>query len=119
MITPSIMPPTLLISFDFLTPPLPVMHTPMSLSCMPLTYPPTLWLSFLSLPTTTSATNSLPLDDLNLPITLHKGTRAYTQHLIAHFVSYEHLSPTYHTFALVISFESLLHSYNEAFKVLE
>ena len=47
------------------------------------------------------------------------GTRACTQHPIAHFVSYERLSPTYHTFALAVSSESLLHMYHEALQVLE
>ena len=38
---------------------------------------------------------------------------------MAHFVSYEHLSPTYCTFALVVSSESLPYMYHEALQVPE
>ena len=47
------------------------------------------------------------------------GGRTPPQHPIAHFVSYEHISPTYRTFALAVSSESLPHTYHEAFQVLE
>ena len=75
--------------------------------------------STLSSPTPTTTPHDPPLDDLHLPIALRKGTRACTQHLIAHFVSYERLSPTYRTFALAVSSESLPHTYHEALQVPE
>ena len=75
--------------------------------------------STLSSPTPTTTPHDPPLDDLHLPIALRKGTRACTQHPIAHFVSYERLSPTYRTFALVVSSESLPHTYHEALQVPE
>ena len=61
----------------------------------------------------------LPLDDLHLPFALRKGTHDCTQHYIAHFVSYENLSLTYRTFSLVVSSESLPHTYDDNFQVLE
>ena len=73
----------------------------------------------LSSPVPTTTPHDPPLDDLHLPIALRKGTHACTQHPIAHFVSYERLSPTYRTFALVMSSESLPHTYHEALQVPE
>ena len=72
-----------------------------------------------SSPTPTTTHHDPPLDDLYLPIALKKGTRACTQHPIAHFVSYERLSTTYRTFALAVSSESLPHTYHEALQVPE
>ena len=70
--------------------------------------------STLSSPTPTTTPHDPPLDDLHVSIALRKGSRACTQHPIAHFVSYERLSPIYHTFALAVSSESLPHTYHEA-----
>ena len=121
----STMPPSLLTSNDCQTPPLHVIHTLASLSCLPLIDPFTpLVTSFmipdstLSSPAPTTTPHDPPLDDLYLPIAFRKGTRACTQHPTAHFVSYERFSPTYRTFALVTSFESLPHMYHEALQVL-
>ena len=36
--------------------------------------------------------------DLDLPIALRKGTRAYTKHLIAKYISYNNLSDNYRAF---------------------
>ena len=124
--TPSTLPLTLLTSDDFLTPPSLVIPTPPSSSCLPFTdwstplVPSTMTLdSTLSSPTPTTTPHDPPLDELHLPIALQKGTRACTQRPIDHFVSYECLSPTYRTFALVVSSESLPHTYHEALQVPE
>ena len=125
-ITPSTLPLTLLTSDDCLTPPSLVIPTPPSSSCLPFTdrstplVPSTMTLdSTLSSPIPTTTPHDPPLDDLHLPIALRKGNRACTQHPIAHFVSYERLSPTYRTFALAVSSESLPHTYHEALQVAE
>ena len=75
--------------------------------------------STLFSPAPITSHHDLPLDDLHLPISLQKGTHACNQHPIAHFFSYECLSPTYRTFALFVSFESLPQTYHEALQVLE
>ena len=40
--------------------------------------------------------------DLNTPIAIRKGKRSYTDHPISNFVSYDHLNPTFHQFALSV-----------------
>ena len=120
------LPPTLLTSDDCLPLPPLVIHNPLSSSCLPFTDWSTPLVtssmtldSTLSSPAPTTTPHDLPLDHLHLPIALRKGTRACTQHPIAHFISYERLSPTYRTFALVVSSESLPHTYHEALRVPE
>ena len=124
--TPFTLSLTLLTSDDCLTPPSLVIPTPPSSSCLPFTnrstplVPSTMTLdSTLSSLAPTTTPHDPPLDDLHLPIALRKGTRACTHHPIAHFISYERLSPTYRTFALAESSESLPHTYHEALQVLE
>ena len=123
---PSTLPLTLLTSDECLTPPSLVIPTPPSAPCLPFIdrstplVPSTMALdSTLSSPAPTTTPHDPPLADLHRPIALRKGTRACTQHPIAHFVSYKCLSPTYRTFALVVSSESLPHTYHEALQVLE
>ena len=60
-----------------------------------------------------------PPNDLHLPITLCKGTRACTQHPISHFVSYDRLSPSFRAFALLVVSESIPLSHVEAAQVHE
>ena len=103
-----------------------MIHTPPSSSCLPFTYRSTpLVTSSMTLDSTlsslapTTTPHDPPLDDLHLPIALQKGTCACTQHLIAHFVSYECLSLTYRTFALAMSSESVPRMYHEALQVPE
>ena len=103
-----------------------MIHSPASSSCLPLTYLsiPLVTSSMtvhstLSLPYPTITPHDPPHDDLYLPIALRKGTHACTQYPIAHFVSYECLSPTYRTFDLVMSSELLLYMYHETLQVLE
>ena len=110
LLTPSTTPSPLLICDDCQTSLLPVMHTHVSSSRTPLSDPyipmvTTLMSleSTLLSPTTTTTLNHPPLDDLHLLITLKKGTNAFSQHLIAHYLSYEGLSPTYYTFVLDVS----------------
>ena len=72
----------------------------------------------------TSSESDLPpatIPELDLPIALHKGTRfrtvplrLSTDHPIARYVSYDHLSPSYHNFALSLSSISIPSSYQEA-----
>ena len=60
-----------------------------------------------------------PPSDLHLPIALHKGTLACTQHPISHFVSYDRLSPSFHAFALLVASESISRWHVEAAQVRE
>ena len=60
-----------------------------------------------------------PPNDLHLPITLRKGTRACTHHPISHFVSYDRLSPSFRAFALLVASESIPRSHVEAAQVRE
>ena len=73
--------------------------------------------STLSSPTPITKPHDSRRDELHLPIALRKDTRTCTQHPIAHFVSYERLSPTYYKFSLAMSCESLAHKYHEALQV--
>ena len=110
IVTPSTTPPPLLSSDACLTPPLPVMHTLAFSSCMSLADQPnplvttlmTLDSTLSSPTTTTTKANDPPLDGLHLPIALWKELCGYTQPPIAHFVSFNHLSLTYCTFAFFI-----------------
>ena len=52
--------------------------------------------------------------DLDLPIAFRRNKRSTTVHLIFHFVSYDHLIPFFHQFALSLSFVSVPRSYKEA-----
>ena len=65
----------------------------------------------------TPSPTALTSDDLHLPIALRKGTRTCTQHPISQFVSYDRLHPTFRSFALTVSSESLPKSYVEALRV--
>lgn len=56
--------------------------------------------------------SSLRTDDL--PITLRRSTRTCTQHPIAHFLSYNRLSPCLQSFACSLSFISVPSSYKQA-----
>ena len=58
-----------------------------------------------------------PVSDLDLPISLRKGTRQCTQYPIAHHVSPACLSPSYQSFALAVLTESIPKSYIEALQV--
>ena len=53
------------------------------------------------------------------PIALRKGTRAYTQHPISHFVFYDRLSLSFRAFALLVAFESTPRLHVEAADVRE
>ena len=71
-------------------------------------------------PSSTSVDPSHPLpespvitSDLDLPIALRKGKRSTTAHPISHFISYDHLTPSFHQFALSLSSMSLPRSYKE------
>jgi len=55
-----------------------------------------------------------PFSDLDLPIALCKGKQSSTMHLISNFVSYNHLTPLSHKFAISISYISVLKSYQDA-----
>ena len=66
----------------------------------------------------TSACGPAEINPLFLRFKIDKKI-TFTQHPIAHLVSYEHLSSTYHTFALAVSFESLPQTYHEALQVPE
>ena len=69
-------------------------------------------ISFTSLPPS-------PLDDLQIQIALCQGIQTCTQRPISHFVSYDYLHPTYHTYALSVMTASLPKSYCEALQVPE
>uniref|UniRef100_A0A2N9EWV2 Integrase catalytic domain-containing protein n=1 Tax=Fagus sylvatica TaxID=28930 RepID=A0A2N9EWV2_FAGSY len=56
--------------------------------------------------------SSLPKTD-DLPIALRKGKRTCTQHPIAHFLSYNHVSPCLHSFACTMSSISIPSSYKQ------
>lgn len=56
------------------------------------------------------------MDDFHLPITLYKGMRT---HPISHFISYDHLSLSFRTFAFFVVFELIPWSYVEAAQVFE
>ena len=60
-----------------------------------------------------------PPNDLHLPIVLHKGTCACTQHPISHFVSYDRLSPSFRAFAFLVASELIPRSHVEAAQVCE
>ena len=55
--------------------------------------------------------------DLDIPIAFRKGKWSYTDHPVLNFVSYDHLNPPFHQFALALSSECKLRSYTEAFLV--
>jgi len=57
---------------------------------------------------------SISSSDFNVPITLCIGKRSYTDHSISHFVSYDHLTPSFRQFALSLSSVSLPRLYEEA-----
>lgn len=63
-------------------------------------------------PTLADLPNAPNLDDL--PIALRRGKRTCTQHPIANFVSYTHLSPCLHFFACALSCISIPSSYKQA-----
>ena len=79
-----------------------------------------------SLSPTSTATSPSPVvvppalpNDLHLPMALRKGTRAFTQHPISHFISYDRLSPSFSAFALLVASESIPRSHVEAAQVHE
>ena len=43
---------------------------------------------------------SAPLSDLDVPITLCKGKQSCIDHLISHFISYDHLNPSFRQFTM-------------------
>ena len=51
--------------------------------------------------------------DLDISIALRKGKRSCTDHPISNFISYNHLNPTFHQFALSLPSESIPRSYTE------
>jgi hypothetical protein len=51
---------------------------------------------------------------LDLPIAQRKGTRSCTSHPISHFVSYDHLSPSFRAFSVSLSSLVVPKSYQEA-----
>jgi hypothetical protein len=57
--------------------------------------------------------SSLPKTD-DLPIALRRGKHTCTQHPIAHFLSYNHVSPCLHSFACTMSSISIPSSYKQA-----
>ena len=52
-----------------------------------------------------------PTLDLNVPFTIRKDKRSTTTHPISYFVSYDHLSPSFRSFALSISTEFIPRNY--------
>ena len=97
---PSISPPPL-----FLSSPSPHVSSVQPISSAQDTDP----LSPASMATSPSpvVVSPAPPNDIHLPIALHKGTRACTQHPISHFLSYDHLSPSFLVFALLVASESI------------
>ena len=61
---------------------------------------------------------SVLFSDLDIPIALRKGKQSCTDHLISHFVSYDHLTPSFRQFALSLSSVSLPRSHEEVILVL-
>lgn len=53
-------------------------------------------------------------DDLDLPIAHKKGVKTYTQHPMSNFVSYDSLSPSFHSFSVAVSSIYIPHSIPEA-----
>jgi hypothetical protein len=51
---------------------------------------------------------------MNLPIAQRKGVRSCTHHPISDFVSYQHLSPSYHSFVSKLSSVSIPKNLQEA-----
>ncbi|KAL0413083.1 UNVERIFIED_CONTAM: hypothetical protein Sradi_1510000 [Sesamum radiatum] len=62
-------------------------------------------------PGTTSTTSSN-----GLPVTLCKGKRSCTAHLLAHSLSYQYLSPNYPGFSASLSSVSILNTHSEAIR---
>ena len=71
-------------------------------------------------PDTTSSLSKVPapsssiLKTDDLPIALRRGKRTCTQHPIAHFLSYNRVSPCLHSFACTLSSISIPSSYKQA-----
>jgi hypothetical protein len=65
---------------------------------------------------TTSTSNSvIPVaNDMSQLIAKHKGVRSYTHHLVSNFVSYQHLSSSYHSFVSKLSYVSIPTNLQEA-----
>ena len=59
-----------------------------------------------------------PTLDLHVPIAIRKDKCSTIAHLISHFVSYDHLSPSFRSSALFISTESIPKNYQEALLLL-
>jgi hypothetical protein len=64
-----------------------------------------------------SATDSVEFDDR--PIAIRKGVRSCTQHPISHYVSYNHLSPSYRAFVASISAITVPQNWREALMIPE
>jgi len=60
---------------------------------------------------------SIPPCDLDIPIALHKGKQSCTDHLISHFVSYDHLNLSFCQFVMSLSFISIPKSYEKVILV--
>jgi hypothetical protein len=71
-------------------------------------------------PDTTSSLSKVPApsssipETNDLPLALQRGKRTCTQHPIAHFLSYNRVSPCLHSFACTLSFISIPSSYKQA-----
>ncbi|KAK4381917.1 Retrovirus-related Pol polyprotein from transposon RE1 [Sesamum angolense] len=57
----------------------------------------------------------MPIEPENdLPIALRKGKRSFTAHPLANSISYDHLSPSFRTFAASLSSTFIPRTYHEA-----
>lgn len=70
-----------------------------------------------SSPSEVPASPLAPADPDNLPIALRRGKRSCTQHPIAKFVCYDHISPCFHSFACTLSSISIPSSYKQAMSI--
>ena len=100
-----------------LSSPSPLVFFVQAISSAPDTYP----LSANSTDTSSSPiiVPQAPPNDLHLPIALLKGTHAFTHHPISHFVSYDHFSPSFCAFALLVASELIPRSHIEAAQARE
>ena len=65
-----------------------------------------------------SCSNS-KVDDSNLPISIQKGVRSYTQHPLSKYVSYKNLSPIFCAFTSQLSSMEIPNTVQDALKVHE
>ena len=58
-----------------------------------------------------------PLPNFDISIALRNGKRSITTHPISHFVSYDHLHPSFRNFALFIFSKSISNNYKEVLHI--